>query len=147
MKIAVIFLLSTFLYLSLTSSKPIQGEYRYYEWILRHGFYGSIKINKNKMTKCNWSSNFFYPTQIKIKGDYEIIKDTLMFYPQRISFYRRKEGKYKKIKSPCDILEMNKIIDREKEGYLLDYCEKQLFEIKGDTIIELQFGRSYVNKN
>lgn len=128
------------------ANKPT-GKFKYYWWDGRHGHYGLLKVNGNKIKLTNWSSNFFRPTKMLINGRLAEERDSIVFTPETIEFYRTVETetktKYKKVKCTCNEAGLRKI-DKDNEWYIIKSCGKRRYFIKSDTLIEGNTNRNYV---
>lgn len=135
---------------TLTSFKwteKLTGQFRFYWSDGRHGHYGLLKVNDNKIKLTNWSSNFFHPTKMQINGRLTNESDSIVFTPKTIEFYRNIETetktKYKKVKCTCDQVGLSKI-DKDNEWYIIKSCDKRKYFVKGDTLIEGNTNNKYI---
>ena len=126
------------------SPKGANGQFGYDSWDGRHGHYGRIKITGNRFKRADWSSNFFYPTKIEVKGQLSVDKDSLLFVPHRISFYRRSDAsgktEFKKVKCHCDPKGLQRV-DGDREWYIIESCKRTNYFLNQDTLIN---GRSRI---
>lgn len=138
----VLFILTSF-----TQTEKLNGQFRFYWSDGRHGHYGLLKVNNNKIKLTNWSSNFFHPTKMQINGRMTSELDSIVFTPETIEFYRAVETetkiKYKKVKCTCDETGLNKI-DKDNEWYIIKSCDEIKYFIKADTLIEGNTNRKYI---
>jgi hypothetical protein len=137
-----IFIILVITWTSLTNCvgpKGLNGQYGHNSWDGRHGHHERIKIQGNRFKRAQWSSNFFYPTKIELKGQLSVDKDSILFVPHRISFYRRSDAsgktELKKVKCHCDSNGL-KNVDSDREWYIIASCRTANYFLKQDTLTE-----------